>query len=126
MSDDHRIEIDALDYLGARQKELNLNSRRPQVRKASDLVGPGIGAQAVRITNFSDLLAVFNGFYSAAPGATDAPNSTHPFVGHTVSDAELGGVQIFTSLTNGTVYRRTFLRNPSDASVLYWGSWATV
>jgi hypothetical protein len=121
-----RTEIDAQDYFGHQQKKLQIADRRPVIRKASDLVGPGIGALAVRVTNFNDLLATYNGYYSAAVGALSAPNDTDTFVGATVSDAELGGIQTFTSLTTGVIYQRVFTRNPADASAVYWGDWQTV
>jgi hypothetical protein len=121
-----RTEINAGDYVGHQQKKLQIADRRPVIRKASDLVGPGIGATAVRITDFNDLLATYDGFFSADVGAVAAPNDTDTFVGTTSGDAELGGVQNFTSLTTGVIYQRVFTRNPADASALYWSDWQTV
>jgi hypothetical protein len=118
-----RTEVDAGDYFGHQQKKLAMADRRPVIRKASDLVGPGIGATAVRLTNFNDLLATYNGYYSADVGASSAPNITDAFVGFVSSDAELGGVQQFTSLADGKLWQRVFTRNPSDSSAIYWGSW---
>ena len=132
MSSDYTIATDYEWYLNERQKKLDLSDRRPVPPRASDLVGPGIAPTAVRITNFSDLLATFNGFFaykfvsSSASTAAGAPNTSHSFVGLVVSDAELGGLQQFSSLGNSARYQRTFLRNPSDASVIYWGSWTPI
>lgn len=118
-----RTEIGAQDYFGHQQKKLQIADRRPVIRRASDLVGPGIGATAVRITNFNDLLATFDGFFSADANAASAPNDTDAFVGFTSSDSELGGLQQFTSLATGVVYQRVFTRNPADSSAVYWGAW---
>lgn len=118
-----RIPTDATDYLLHRQKQGDLEQRRPNIRQASDLVGPGIGAYAVRLTDFDDVLATFNGFFSSLPGALNAPNSTGTFVGMTAVDSEMGGVQVFTEMESGDEYRRTFQRYPGDESVILWGTW---
>jgi hypothetical protein len=122
--EDWRIATDADAYLTHQQKEVNLASRRPVPRKGSDLgLGPGLGANSVRVDDFSDLLATFNGYYSAPPGAGNAPNETESFVGYTISDAELGGRQVLTSLETGRDYTRTFVRSPIDPEALSWTPW---
>lgn len=118
-----RTEIDAVDYFLHQNKQLEVADRRPVVRKASDLVGPGIGANTVRITDYSDLLATFNGYYSSETGADNAPNSVEDFVGFVVSDAAFGGTQVFTGITSGTEYRRRFTRSPVDPEALSWSDW---
>lgn len=118
-----REEVTATDYFAHRQKQLNLNDRRPQVRRASDIVGPGIGAQAVRITNFNDRLATFNGFFSAEANAMAGPTGDEAHVGFVSSDSELGGVQMFYGVESGTRYRRVFTRKTYAPDSILWGSW---
>ncbi len=115
--------VDAFDYMRQEQKKVAIEERRPVIRRASDLVGPGIAASAVRITDWADTLATFNGYYCSLPGVTGAPNTTHAFVGFTVMDAEVGGTQTVVSMTNGVEYRRTFSRNPADPEFISWGPW---
>lgn len=121
-----RTETDASDYFLHQKKQVELGDRRPVIRRPSDLVGPGIAANAVRITDFSNVLATFNGFFGAAEGANDAPTAGQPYVGWVTSDAELGGVQYFTGLDDNVSYRRSFRRNPASASTIYWSAWAEV
>ncbi len=124
MSDQRwRTDVDAGDYFLHQKKTVELADRRPVIRRSADLVGPGIGAAAVRITDFNDLLATFNGYYSSAPGASNAPNSTEAFVGYVLSDAVLGGRQVFTGLSSGTEYSRTFNRSPTDPETVGWTNW---
>lgn len=123
-----RVTTDAQTYFGGQKKQASISDRRPVIRKASDLVGPGIAAQAVPITDFNDLLATYNGMFSAVIGSFGAPNDDEAFVGMTVADGELGGFQIFTGMGNpdsglGHTYRRRFTRNPSDHESIYWESW---
>lgn len=119
-----RPEITGTDYFGHQKKQLQVADRRPVIRRASDLVGPGINSTAVRITDFNDPLATFNGYYSADVGALNAPNSDEPFVGQTISDATLGGRQVFTGLVSGAEFARTFVRSPTDSETLGWGNWS--
>lgn len=123
MSESWRVPIDAGDYFGHRQKKLDLADRRPVPRKAADIVGPGIDSGAVRVTNWNDLLALFNGYYSSLRGALNAPTTTEDFIGYTSMDEVLGGVQTLTSLTNDSRYSRTFYRNPADPESITFGAW---
>lgn len=118
-----RIETDAHDYFMGQKKRLEIADRRPVIRDASDLVGPGIGASAVRITDYDDILATFDGYYSSAPGALSAPNTTESFVGIVISDSAMGGVQKFTGLTSRIEYTRVFTRSVTDPESLGWGEW---
>jgi hypothetical protein len=118
-----REDVDAETYFGHQQKQVTLADRRPVIRTASDLVGPGIDSNTVRITDFNDLLATFNGYFSSEPGANAAPNATDSFVGVVISDAEMGGRQEFTGLTSGIEYSRTFKRSPVDPEALAWTPW---
>src|SRR6478752_2320563 len=90
-----REDTNAETYFGHQQKQVNLADRRPVIRTASDLVGPGIDSNTVRITDYNDLLATFNGYYSSLAGAASAPNATEDFVGVVISDSALGGRQEF-------------------------------
>jgi hypothetical protein len=118
-----RTEVDATDYFGHQKKRVDLEQRRPVVRRASDLVGPGIGSAAIRVTDYNDVLATFNGYYSSAPGALNAPTDTESFIGTTVADPVLGGRQALTGLLTGYEYTRTFVRNASDPASISWGVW---
>lgn len=123
MNEDWRIPVTAEDYFAAQKKRVATEERRPVIRKASDLVGPGIDSSAVRLTDLNDQLATYNGYYSTEPGAVNAPNAGDPFVGLVFADAELGGRQEFTSLVSGNTYTRTFIRNPADPDSVSFGPW---
>lgn len=130
MSDQNwRTDIDAADYFLHQKKKMAVADRRPVIRRASDLVGPGIAEGAVRLGDFNDPLATFNGFYSAVPGALNAPDAQMPlheredFIGQVVSDSALGGRQVFTGLATGIEFSRTFRRSPTDPSAIAWGAW---
>jgi hypothetical protein len=121
-----REETNAQDYFSHQQKQVQLSDRRPVIRRASDLVGPGVGAAAVRLTDLNDVLATFNGFFSCLSTASNAPNATQSHVGFVSSDSEIGGIQMFYGLSDGIARRRIFTRNPADPSSIVWGTWAAV
>lgn len=125
MSDKNwRTETNGADYFGNQKKRAELADRRPVPRKPSDIgLGPGISANAVRITDFNDTLATYDGFFSAGAGALNAPTVDDEFVGSVTSDSTLGGVQLFTALATEILYKRVFQRNPADPSTIYWGDW---
>lgn len=122
-SQNWRQEINAEDFFGNQKKQAQIEMRRPVVRKPSDLVGPGIAPTATRITDFNNILATYNGYFSALAGADNAPTATDRFLGFVVSDAELGGWQEFRSLDTGISYRRMFARAPYDSGVIHWYGW---
>lgn len=124
-SQDWRIGTTASDYLRNQDKRLSTDERRPVIRKASDLVGPGIGAAATRVTNYNDVLATFNGWVSSETGAESAPNPDEPFTGAVVNDDLLGGTQTLTGMVSGNTYRRLFIRNPSDPDSLGFTDWVS-
>ena len=132
MSERGRPEIDARDYFLDQQRKNAIADRRPVIRRPSDLVGPGIRGDAVRLTDLSDLLATFNGFFSAvdALGGPEPDSVTgldpSPYVGWVSSDAELGGVQLFVNLLDGSRWQRTFRRSPLDSTTLYWTAWVSL
>lgn len=121
--EDYRPEEDAFDYLRNQRKKSELADRRPVIRKASDLVGPGIAPAATRVSNWNDMLALYNGFYSSPVGVYNAPNTTEQFVGVVTQDGEFGGTQTLTGLTSGTVFTRRFTRSPFASDVVHWQPW---
>lgn len=122
-SEDWRIGTDAKTYFLHEQKANRIERRRPTVRTAGDLVGPGIDASATTVTNWNDVLATFDGYFSSAAGAASAPTPGEPYVGHTVSDADLGGYQTLTGVTSGSIWVRTFNRNAADPETVGFTPW---
>lgn len=134
-----REEVDASDYFLHQRKQLQVADRRPVIRKTADLVGPGINKEAVPITDYNDLLATYNGFYSSSRASNgpainltgpDAGFDTNKYVGFVIMDSDIGGVQTFVNMESvgpnaGKTYRRQFFRNPSDPSFISWGTWGT-
>lgn len=124
MTQNWRTRVNAQDHFGQEKRRAEIEQRRPALRSPRDLgLGPGIGASAVKVTNWNDLLAQYDGYFSSEVGAFGAPNDTEAFVGLTINDSTLGGVQEATGVVSGNHYRRVFRRNPSDARSVSFAAW---
>lgn len=130
-----RPEVYAEDHFINQRKRVALNDRRPVIKQASDLVGPGIGIYARRITDYNDPLLTVNGFFSSTRAAhgpspdSTGPNAgfdTTPYVAVVISDAEIGGVQRLTALSTGAEYLRRFSRNVTDPESIMWTPWISL
>lgn len=129
-----RQEVGMLDILGHQKKKNQVADRRPVIRKPSDLVGPGIDASAVRVTDWNDVLATFNGYFSSTralngprveTAGPDINYDTNIYAGFVTMDGEYGGKQIITDLDTYIDYSRVFRRAPSDPNTIVWGSWVS-
>jgi hypothetical protein len=124
MSQNWRTRVTAQDHFGQQKRISEIEQRRPAPRNGRDLgLGPGIGSSAVVVTNWNDLLAQFDVYYSSAPAHFGAPIDTVGFVGITYHDSTYGGTQQVTGLVSGNHYRRVFRRNPSDARSVSFAAW---
>jgi hypothetical protein len=122
------------DILQHDRKQNQVADRRPVIRKPSDLVGPGIGASATRVTDWNNVLATFNGYFSSVralngprpeTAGPDVNYDVHTYVGFVTMDAEYGGKQVITDLTTYIDYTRVFYRAPTDPNTIVWGSWVS-
>jgi len=69
--------IDTDDWMRRIEKRLMHEERRPQIRTASDLMGPGLGPKAVQLFDWNDDITLFNGFFWSEPGpAQHSPANT--------------------------------------------------
>lgn len=71
-----RTNITLDDWMRDVEKRTMHEERRPQIRSAADLLGPGIGPTSVQLLDWNDEATLFNGFYWSAPGALHAPDAS--------------------------------------------------
>lgn len=63
------------------EKRALSQERRPQIRNASDLLGPGIAANAVQLSDWDDEATAFNGLFYSEPGALNGPDNSSYWMG---------------------------------------------
>lgn len=88
-----RIPTQAEDWFGNQEKRMMHEERRPRVHKASDLLGPGIAPNAVRINDWNGEETFFNGFYYSGPGSMHSPDDSQWWIGESLSELDGYGIQ---------------------------------
>ena len=83
------------DWMNQRIKREMHEARRPQITKASDLLGPGFGPFAIETRDWNSDAVAFNGFFFSEDG-TGVLNSPDPemiWLGLTIAAPHGHGVQ---------------------------------
>lgn len=83
-----RPQVTGDDWMRDQERRLLHEERRPKINKASDLVGPGIGAYAVKLLDWNSEVARFNGWWFCEPDTPNAPEPGVQFVGMTIAVIE--------------------------------------
>lgn len=96
------IDIDANDYLRSMEKRVLHEERRPQVRSASDLLGPGFAPYAVQTNDWNAEATARQGFWWSAPGALNSPDGTKTWIGIVQASADGSGNQELHEQINGS------------------------
>lgn len=113
------------------KRQLN-QERRPQVRTASDLLGPGIAPFAVEISDWNGDETAFNGFFWSQPGAINSPDPTNSkwYMGQVEATEDGFGLQWATEFRDipGNAWPpRSFIRrffDPGSAGTRSFSAWA--
>jgi hypothetical protein len=122
-SNNYPIITEADAYFRQNEKRLMHQERRPMVKTASDILGPGIAPYAVQIDHWDADEATFNGVFWTAPGDTGAPDLTHWWIGQTeASDDGFGMQQVLTfhdSLIFPPITQRRQFFDPGNGNITY-------
>lgn len=126
------VPTNAQEFFSQQNRRLGQEERRPSVRKASDLLGPGIAPYAVPLTDFNSDMAAFNGFFIAEPSAPDlngGPDNTKWWIGQTIADQFNGGWQMFSTFQSADLVAgrhrimvRSFALAP-DSNTRFYSDW---
>lgn len=88
-----RQSITMDDWMRDVEKRTMHEERRPQIRTASDLLGPGIAPRTVQLLDWNDEITLFNGFYFSAPGALHSPDPAKWWMGYSLAEESGTGYQ---------------------------------
>ncbi len=117
------------DVHSSQTKAIGQLQRRPPIRQASDLLGPGFGPTATLIQDWNDDQTAFNGFfYSIAPSVHNGPDATVSWAGITIAevDGTFGVQRVWASHTSSPdiprEYYRTW-RDPSASGIRSYTAW---
>lgn len=91
-----RIAQGTEDWMRDMEKRILYVERRPEIRTAADLLGPGIAANSIPIQDWNEERTLFNGFFHSLPGALNAPDatpSTRYWMGYVIANTDGSGYQ---------------------------------
>jgi len=114
------------------EKRVLSQERRPQVRTAADILGPGIAPYAVEILDWNGDETSFNGFFWSQPGAINSPDPANSkwYMGQVEATSDGFGLQWATEFRDivGNVWPpRSFIRrffDPGTAGTRTFSAWA--
>lgn len=91
-------------YLRHNEKRMAKEQRRPSVRKASDILGPGFAPLAVQVTDWNADELAFNGYWwsEGGTGVLNSPWEPSDWIGYTISNGETG-VQVVWEMLDPAV-----------------------
>lgn len=93
MSGTGRPVTDMTDWMRDSERRHKAQERRPAPRTAQELLGPGIGPNAVLVADWNDSATTFNGMFYSKVGALNTPDDTHAWIGWSLADPDGNGVQ---------------------------------
>lgn len=109
-----------LDTVREMSRAISNQERRPQIRQAKDLLGPGFGATATELLDWNSSTARFNGFWFSVD-ALNGPTLTGRYLGLTVASSSGEVTQLAIShdlgtLTGNRIYSRRLHTQDSQAA----------
>jgi hypothetical protein len=87
------IDIDASDWMRSLEKRVLHEERRPSVRSAADLLGPGFAPYAVLTADWNSEEAARQGFWWSEVGALNSPDSAKSWIGCVTVNVDGSGNQ---------------------------------
>jgi hypothetical protein len=113
------------DWMRSMEKRVGSQERRQEVRKASDLLGPGLGPYAVALDDWNSPAARFNGLWFSVD-AVNAPTPTGTYLGSTVATQE--GAALQEAVRHDGPRTEVWLRHVTSriSGVPLYGSWELV
>lgn len=100
------------EWMNQRVKREMHEARRPVIRRASDLLGPGFGPYAIEVRDWNSEETTFNGFYFSEPGALHSPDFDLIWLGLCIGTPIGHGVQqLFSHAISGDVPPERYIRS---------------
>lgn len=112
------------------EKRVLHEERRPQIRTASDILGPGIAPYCVRLEDWSADETLFNGFWYTEPGAFNQPVADRYWMGYSLATEAGFGLEraseFYGSTTDVAWPRPVYVRKfwtPNPDTPRQWSLW---
>jgi hypothetical protein len=87
------VAVTGQDWVHQTEKRISHEERRPLVRRAADLLGPGLGPRCIRIVDWNADETAFNGFFYSEPGSLNSPDTDVYWMGQVICNDDGFGIQ---------------------------------
>ena len=121
---------DGGDWMREMEKRVLHEERRPNIRAAADIMGPGIAPYSVLINDWSADETAFNGFFHTVPGALNTPDPTRYWMGTSQATSDGYGLERVTEWQGTTAEivwpRLTYVRrfwSATPGAVRQYSAW---
>lgn len=88
-----RTNITGADWMRDVEKRILSEERRPLIRTASDLLGPGFAPYAVLTQDWNAVECTFNGIFYSQPGGLNSPDGSAYWIGDVLAQQAGFGIQ---------------------------------
>jgi hypothetical protein len=124
-----RIPVGAEDWMREVEKRILHEERRPNIRTASDIMGPGLGPYSVLINDWNAAETAFNGMFHSDPNALNSPRVDGYWMGTSQATPDGYGLQKVTEYRDeaswpGGTWVRKFFTPPGTQR--QFSAWALV
>lgn len=121
------MQVDAKDWMRDKEKRLSNEEARPQIKQASDLMGPGLAPFAVKLSDWSSDEAAFNGIFYSDAGALNSPAPGASWIGTVYATADGRGIQQVRQLGGGAQPQAEYIRGfQSPLGSRVYDAWALI
>lgn len=125
-----RIPHTASDLIGGMNKRILHEERRPLIRSASDLLGPGLGPTAVQLLDWNDESTEFNGIFWSLAGAQNSPDPASAWMGTSFTNDDGYGYQELTefrdAINQGEAPQQWIRTFSGAGGIRAYGTWSKV
>lgn len=126
MPNGHRIVQSMDDWMRSTEKRLGHEERRPIVRRASDLLGPGFAPYAVHTVNWNSEETQFNGLFYSETGAENTPDNSMTWIGTVIATRDGRGVQEVWNFDGPEPLHYTRSWTTGNNPIPTWTAWTAV
>lgn len=121
-----RIITDMEGWMRSTEKRLMHEERRPIVRRASDLLGPGFAPYAVQTLNWNSDETQFNGLFFSEVGAENSPDNSMFWIGSVTATRDGRGVQEVWTFDGAEPLHYTRSWVTGNNPIPTWSAWTAV
>lgn len=121
-----RVNLTLDDWMRDIETRILHEERRPQIRNAADIMGPGLGPKTMQLVDWNDDATTFNGFFWSDVNSRNSPDANKQWMGYNLVNADGSGYQRvyeFKGQGDDTTMVTYVRRSLGSGASRTWGPW---